>query len=227
MVMQAGLFCTCTDEREHPWVGAKALSTLSYRSCWLESAYRAKDVLFWLLSRFLPTQTIAALWPIMGPPCSNPYLSPQADFLDITQFCCLFLPMHNIFLDQPGRMDRFDSVFTLPGACFYSSTVVVEVKIDVWAGWDTPMVGQNIYHWTETHAFPKLRQTSIRNILGMKRNPKRNLSARAYGKIGRSRVSFSLLRSPVTGSLGRDLTSPAEHVKEKYLCTVVPHVSAN
>jgi len=36
----------------HPWVGAQALLTLSYRSCWLRLAYRTKHGLLWLLSCF-------------------------------------------------------------------------------------------------------------------------------------------------------------------------------
>jgi len=43
-------------------------------------------------------------------------------------------------------MDGFYFVFILAGACFHSSTVVVEVKIDGQAGWDPSMVGQNKYH---------------------------------------------------------------------------------
>lgn len=76
----------------------------------------------------------------------SPYLSPQVEFLDITPFCCLYLQMHSSFLDQPGKMDRFYSVFNPRGSLFSFLHLVVEVKIDVWAGWDPPMVGQNIYH---------------------------------------------------------------------------------
>ena len=119
----------------------------------------------------LHTQTIAALWPTIGPPCSTPYLSPQADFLDITQFCCLYLHMHNVFLDQLGKMDRFYSVFTLPGACFHSSTVVVEGRCMGWLG---PTHGKPEYiPLNRNTCLSQLRQTSIRNVLVMITDPKR------------------------------------------------------